>query len=169
MGAVRRGKALPDHGQRHRGPAPDLGYMYRNQELPAALARGQLRHLDNYNAVRKANVQFLSRELAKIPGVVPPYCPQECGHVYFMYNVRFDPAAAGVQCEPRKFRIAVEKALYREGVLVGQWQTMPVPAQDLVQEQARVRRHRVSLDDQRSEGDPLRLRSGSVPAGAEAL
>ena len=96
-----------DHGQRHRGPAPDLGYMYRNQELPAALARGQLRHLDNYNAVRKANVQFLSRELAKIPGVVPPYCPQECGHVYFMYNVRFDPAAAGVQCEPRKFRIAV--------------------------------------------------------------
>jgi perosamine synthetase len=110
-----------------------LGYMYRNQELPAALARGQLRHLDQYNAIRIANARFLTRELAKIPGVIPPYCPPECGHVYFMYNVRFDPRLAGVECEPRRFRIAVEKALYKEGLLVGQWQTMPVPAQDLFQ------------------------------------
>jgi dTDP-4-amino-4,6-dideoxygalactose transaminase len=110
-----------------------LGYMYRNQELPAALARGQLRHLDDYNAVRIANAQHLTRELSKIPGVIPPYCPPECGHVYFMYNVRFDPVLASIRCEPRKFRIAVEKALYREGLLVGQWQTMPVPAQDLFQ------------------------------------
>ena len=28
---------------------------------------------------------------------------------------------------------AVEKALYKEGLLVGQWQTMPVPAQDIFQ------------------------------------
>ena len=27
----------------------------------------------------------------------------------------------------------MEKALYKEGVLVGQWQTMPVPGQDLFQ------------------------------------
>lgn len=110
-----------------------LGYMYRNQELPAALARAQLMHLDERNDVRIANANLLTRELGKIPGVIPPYCPPECKHVYFMYNVRFDPAAAGVECEPRRFRIAVEKALYREGMLVGQWQTMPVPAQDLFQ------------------------------------
>ncbi len=110
-----------------------LGYMYRNQELPAALARAQLRHLDERNAVRIANANMLTRELAKIPGVIPPCCPPDRTHVYFMYNVRFDPAAAGVRCEPRTFRVAVEKALYREGVLVGQWQTMPVPAQDIFQ------------------------------------
>ncbi len=110
-----------------------LGYMYRNQELPAALARAQLRHLDRRNAVRIGNANRLTRELGKIPGVIPPYCPPECTHVYFMYNVRFDPEAAGVRCEPRRFRVAVEKALYREGLLVGQWQTMPVPAQDLFQ------------------------------------
>jgi hypothetical protein len=34
---------------------------------------------------------------------------------------------------PRRFRIAIEKALYQEGMLVGQWQTMPVPAQDIFQ------------------------------------
>jgi perosamine synthetase len=110
-----------------------LGYMYRNQELPAALARAQLRHLDQYNATRIENARFLTKELGGIAGVIPPYCPSDCTHVYFMYNVRFDPDAAGVKCEPRKFRIAVEKALYREGALVGQWQTMPVPAQDLFQ------------------------------------
>ncbi len=110
-----------------------LGYMYRNQELPAAFARAQLLHLDEYNAIRIANANYLTQELAKIPGVIPPYCPPECQHVYFMYNVRFDPTAAGVDASPRRFRIAVEKALYREGVLVGQWQTMPVPAQDIFQ------------------------------------
>ncbi len=110
-----------------------LGYMYRNQELPAALARAQLMHLDEYNDVRIGNANFLTRELGKIPGVIPPYCPPECRHVYFMYNVRFDPQCAGVDCAPRRFRIAVEKALYKEGMLVGQWQTMPVPAQDIFQ------------------------------------
>ncbi len=110
-----------------------LGYMYRNQELPAALTRGQLVHLDERNAVRIANAQFLTEELGKIPGVIPPYCPPECKHVYFMYNVRFDPHAAGMDVDPRTFRVAIEKALYKEGVLVGQWQTMPVPAQDLFQ------------------------------------
>jgi dTDP-4-amino-4,6-dideoxygalactose transaminase len=112
-----------------------LGYMYRNQELPAALTRAQLMHLDERNEMRIANASYLTQELSKIPGVVPPYCPPECKHVYFMYNVRFDPKTAGVDCEPRRFRIAVEKALYKEGMLVGQWQTMPVPAQDIFQSQ----------------------------------
>lgn len=110
-----------------------LGYMYRNQELPAALARGQLRHLDALNNTRIRNSEFLNRELGKIPGVIPPYCPPDCKHVYWFYAVRFDPRAAGIDAEPRRFRITVEKALFKEGVLVGQWQRMPVLAQDLFQ------------------------------------
>jgi dTDP-4-amino-4,6-dideoxygalactose transaminase len=127
------GDEIDEVSQRRVYNASILGYMYRNQELPAALARAQLIHLNERNDVRIANANYLSAELGKIPGVIPPYCPPECTHVYFMYNVRFDPQAAGVECEPRRFRIAVEKALYKEGVLVGQWQTMPVPAQDIFQ------------------------------------
>ncbi len=127
------GDEIDEVSQRRIYNASILGYMYRNQELPAALARAQLIHLDEHNEVRIANAGYLTRELGKIPGVIPPYCPPECRHVYFMYNVRFDPHAAGVDCEPRRFRIAVEKALYKEGMLVGQWQTMPVPAQDIFQ------------------------------------
>ena len=110
-----------------------LGYMYRNQELPAALARGQLRHLNERNDTRISNAEYLSRELGEIPGVIPAWCPPYGKHVYWFYAVRFDPKAAGVDADPRQFRIAVEKALYNEGVLVGQWQTMPVLAQDVFQ------------------------------------
>ncbi len=110
-----------------------LGYMYRNQELPAALARGQLLHLNEHNDTRIRNSEYLSRELGRIPGVIPPVCPPDCKHVYWFYAVRFDPKAAGVDVDPRRFRIAVEKAVFKEGVLVGQWQTMPVLAQDIFQ------------------------------------
>ncbi|MFV1965285.1 MAG: DegT/DnrJ/EryC1/StrS family aminotransferase [Pirellulaceae bacterium] len=110
-----------------------LGYMYRNQELPAALARGQLMHLDELNDTRIRNSEYLSRELARIPGVIPAHCPPDRKHVYWFYAARFDPQAAGIDADPRRFRIAVEKALFKEGVLVGQWQNMPVLAQDLFQ------------------------------------
>ncbi|MFC1608401.1 DegT/DnrJ/EryC1/StrS family aminotransferase, partial [Candidatus Latescibacterota bacterium] len=110
-----------------------LGYMYRNQELPAALARGQLMHLDDNNDIRIRNSERLSEALAKIPGVLPPVCPSDCRHVYWFYAVRFDPAAAGIDCEPKRFRIAIEKALHMEGVLVGQWQHIPVVEQDIFQ------------------------------------
>lgn len=128
------GDEIDEVSHRRQYNASILGYMYRNQELPAALTRAQLMHLNENNEVRIANANYLTQELGKIPGVIPPYCPPEYTHVYFMYNVRFDPEAAGVDCESRNFRIAVEKALYKEGMLVGQWQTMPVPAQDIFQQ-----------------------------------
>jgi len=127
------GDEVDEVSKRRKYNASILGYMYRNQELPAAHARAQLMHLDENNDVRIANAEYLTKELSKIPGVIPPYCPPGSKHVYFMYNVRFEPAAAGIDADPATFRIAVEKALYKEGMLVGQWQTMPVPAQDLFQ------------------------------------
>lgn len=127
------GDEVDEVSHRRKYNASILGYMYRNQELPAALTRGQLKHLDENNGIRISNANYLTKELSKIKGVIPPYCPPDCKHVYFFYNVRFDPKSASVDCEPKKFRIAVEKALYKEGMMVGQWQTMPVPAQDLFQ------------------------------------
>lgn len=127
------GDEIDEVSRRRQYNASILGYMYRNQEFPAALARGQLKHLDEYNKTRIENSNYLSKELSKIPGIITPYCPPDCRHVYWFYIIRFDPQAAGVDCDPRTFRIAVEKALFSEGMLVGQWQTMPVPAQDLFQ------------------------------------
>jgi len=127
------GDECDEKSLRQKYNASILGYMYRNQEFPAALARGQLRHLDDNNGIRIRNAEYLSRELSTIPGVIPPCCPPDCKHVYWFYAVRFDPKAAGIDCEPKRFRIAVEKTLFMEGVLVGQWQRMPVPDQDIFQ------------------------------------
>jgi dTDP-4-amino-4,6-dideoxygalactose transaminase len=110
-----------------------LGYQYRNLEMPAALARAQLRRLDEYNDWRIANCSCLSDRLRDIKGVRAPFVPEGRKHVYWMYTVEFFPEEAGLDVEPERFRIAMEKALFKEGVQVGQWQTMPVPAQDLFQ------------------------------------
>ena len=118
-----------------------LGYMYRNQELPAALARGQLMHLDEHNDRRIQNAERLNGALSKIPGIIPPVCPPDCKHVYWFYAVRFDPQAAGIDTDAKTFRRALEKALYAEGVLIGQWQTMPVLAQDVFQSKMGIGRH----------------------------
>jgi dTDP-4-amino-4,6-dideoxygalactose transaminase len=110
-----------------------LGYMFRTQELPAAFTRAQLTRLDANNAIRQQNCAFLSEVLKEYAWVTTPYVPPDRTHVYWMYIVRFDPKQAGVNLSPREFRIALEKALHMEGVAVGQWQIMPVPAQDLFQ------------------------------------
>ena len=127
------GDEVDDETQLRVYNASILGYMYRTQELPAAFTRAQLKKLNRLNRLRQRTCGYLTRELSRIKGVIPPYVPKNQTHVYFMYNIRFDPKKAGVDASPRDFRIAVEKALYREGLMVGQWQTMPVPAQDLFQ------------------------------------
>ena len=111
--------------------AYEMGWMYRTNEITAALARSQLRRLDEFNAVRIRNCEYLSRRLAKTEGVEPPYVPGDRKHVYWFYPIKFKPADLDVEVHPRKFRMAMEKALSAEGIPIGQWQRMPVPAQTL--------------------------------------
>jgi len=140
-----------------------LGYMYRTQELPAALARAQLAKLDRLNAARRKNANYLINELGKIKGVIPPYVPPECEHVFFMFNIRLDPKAAGVKATPADFRKAVEKALYAEGLHIGQWQTMPVPAQDLFQTQWGYGRTGCPWDCDKYKGNMKKRRASDRP------
>ncbi len=127
------GDEIDDETKLRKYNASILGYQYRNLELPAALALAQLKRLDLYNDLRIKNCEHLTRHLGKIPGVRTPHVPDGCRHVYWMYVVEFYPEEAGVEMSPADFRVACEKALFKEGVQVGQWQTMPVPAQDLFQ------------------------------------
>ncbi len=127
------GDEVDDETRLRRYNASILGYQYRNLELPAALARAQLERLDEYNQIRIQNCNFLTSNLKDLPGVHPPYVPKGVKHVYWMYVVEFFPEEVGVDVTPEEFRIGIEKALFMEGVQVGQWQTMPVPLQDLFQ------------------------------------
>lgn len=111
-----------------------MGWNYRTQEMAAALTRSRLRVLDEENALRVQNAEFLSQQLAAIPGLVPPISPADRTHVYHLYRVRFLPDVLGVDNKGQEFTQALIQALNAEGVAVGQWQGQPLPAQALFQE-----------------------------------
>jgi len=111
-----------------------MGWNYRLPEMSAALARTQLRRLDDYNKIAQENADFLTRELRKIPGVIPPFVPEDRTHTYYVYRVRLNPERLGINMPLDKFRYAVQWALDAEGVTTSEWQNAPVPAQTLFQE-----------------------------------
>ena len=121
---------LPDTTREYN--AFSLGWMYRALEWPNAFCRVQLRHLDERNAIRQAFAGYLTEQLADIPGVEPPYTPPERQPVYFSYVVTFCPDQVGLDDVPiAEYKHAIIAALRAEGVGMGQWQSRPVPGQDV--------------------------------------
>jgi len=108
-------------------PLATLGYNYRCSVVAAALAREQLKRLDELNAVRRRNCERLSAQLCNIPGVIPPAVPEDRTHAYHMYRVRFDPRALGLDVNPAEFRAKVVAALAAEGVLCRSWMNWTLP------------------------------------------
>ena len=45
--------------------------------------------------------------------------------------VEFRPDQLSLEVTPREWKVAVQKAMAAEGVTLGQWQSMPVPEQDV--------------------------------------
>jgi len=110
-----------------------LGWMYRGDVFGQAFARSQLRRLDEYNAHRRANCEYLNEQLKALPGVEPPDTPPDREPVYYNYVVGFRPDELGLDVSPRTFREKVQAALRAEGVETGQWQRLPVPYQEIFQ------------------------------------
>ncbi|MFI5340394.1 MAG: DegT/DnrJ/EryC1/StrS family aminotransferase [Candidatus Methylomirabilales bacterium] len=111
-----------------------MGWMYRTNEMSAALCRSQLRRLDAWLANTRQNAAYLTEHLGRIRGVIPPFVPSDCTSSYYQYRIRLDPRAAGVDLPPKEFRSKVLAALKAEGLEVSLWQTVPVPGQTLFQE-----------------------------------
>jgi dTDP-4-amino-4,6-dideoxygalactose transaminase len=103
-----------------------IGWNYRTQELPAAFARSQLKRLPHYNAIGQCNGAYLSEELGKIPGVIPPYIPPDRTSIYHKYRIRFDPKALGVKGPVTEFRNRLMDALQAEGVECTVWHVTPM-------------------------------------------
>ena len=91
-----------------------LIYTYRIHPLSAVIAGVQLRYLDQWNAERRANADYLSDKLGEIPGIEPPFARPECEHVYHIYSPSFVPEE--VQGISRQTYV---KALGAEGLPIG--------------------------------------------------
>ncbi|GAB4410479.1 MAG: DegT/DnrJ/EryC1/StrS family aminotransferase [Anaerolineae bacterium] len=105
-----------------------IGWNYRTQELPAAFARSQLKRLPQYNAIAQRNGQYLSAELGKIRGLLPPYVPDDRTTIYHKYRLRFDPQALGLKISATDFRNKLIDALEAEGVEATLWHVTPLPS-----------------------------------------
>jgi perosamine synthetase len=105
-----------------------LGWNYRCQELPAAVARSQLRRLDGYTQNAQRNAAILSEGLSALPGLTPPYVPSDRTSVYYKYRVMIDRDALGVDRPASELRDRLIRALRAEGVQALLWQIEPLPA-----------------------------------------
>jgi perosamine synthetase len=113
-----------------------MGWMYRTNELTAAIARAQLKKLDGFNAAAQRNAAALSARLGKLPGVQPPIVEEGDTSCFHKYRVRLDARARGIDAPPARVRDAVRAALVAEGVEAVLWQTKPVPGQGLFRNRA---------------------------------
>lgn len=109
----------------------EFGWNYRPQEFTSAFTRVRIKRLDAENAVRQANAAYLTKRLKQIRGVLPPYVPPDRTHVYHMYRIRLNPEGLGLSVDARTFRRKAQRALNAEGVPVGGYMSMPIPAQNL--------------------------------------
>ncbi|MEX2718997.1 MAG: DegT/DnrJ/EryC1/StrS family aminotransferase [Candidatus Sigynarchaeum springense] len=103
-------------------PAYSFGWNYRMNELSAALTRSRLKHLDELNAARRKNCEYLSGELNKLEGIITPTVPAGFTHVYHMYRIGLDPALGERYKVPMpELKTGIMFALNSEGVPTTTW------------------------------------------------
>lgn len=110
-----------------------MGWNYRICIFSAAMARSQLKRLDKYMRARREKATYISKALSEIPGIIPPYVPDDRTHSYYIYYFKVDPEAAGLDISPGRFRQALQDTLRAEGVPVRISQRTPIPGQALFQ------------------------------------
>jgi dTDP-4-amino-4,6-dideoxygalactose transaminase len=110
-----------------------MGWNYRSNELCAALGRVQLGRLDETNKARIEMAEFLTKELRKLPGLVPPTVPDYAKSVYHYYKIRVDLTRLDVRLTPREFRDRIVVALQAEGVKAAIWCARPIYMQPIFQ------------------------------------
>ena len=120
-------------GEARQYNAYGMGWMYRTFDVPAAIARSQLKRLDVVNAAAQRNGEYLTEQLSKIDGIIPPYLPEDRTTVYHKYRVRLDTEKLDCDLDSVTLRDRIMDALKAEGVDVVLWQTVPIPGQTVFQ------------------------------------
>jgi dTDP-4-amino-4,6-dideoxygalactose transaminase len=108
-----------------------LGWNYRLNPVQAAYARSQLERLPANTTMFTSNGNYLSEKLRALPGLIPPYLPDESTHVYHMFRIRFEPARLGYDIHKGRFSQAVSTAMQAEGLPLRYYQFLPVPGQSV--------------------------------------
>jgi dTDP-4-amino-4,6-dideoxygalactose transaminase len=87
-GMWQRLRALRNYGGLKKYYSEELGWNSRLDEIQAAVLRVKMRHLDSWNAARRANAARYDALLKNVPGVVVPRVVGWGEHVFHQYTVR---------------------------------------------------------------------------------
>lgn len=112
-----------------------LGWMYRNNDIIAALGRSQLMKLDENLNIQKRNTLAFHEAVKHLglKNLILPFEPEGHTHSWYEYVARLDMDKIGWTGDPEAFRTAVFLALRAEGVPVCIWQRYILPEMSLFQ------------------------------------
>ncbi|GAI28537.1 unnamed protein product, partial [marine sediment metagenome] len=77
---VRMFGEIVSSGEEREYNAYTMGWNYRICPFSAAMARSELKRLDKYMQARREKVAYISKALSEIPGIIPPYVPDDRTH-----------------------------------------------------------------------------------------
>ncbi len=84
----RRLRSLRSHGCMKKYFSEQRGWNSRLDEIQAAILRVKLRHLDEWNSLRRAHAAQYDALLKSVPGVIPPFVAPWGQHVFHQYTIR---------------------------------------------------------------------------------
>jgi dTDP-4-amino-4,6-dideoxygalactose transaminase len=88
-GIAEKIKLLRNHGRITKKYEHEIeGYSSRLDNLQAAILRVKLRHLNNWNEIRRKNAKKYNELLNDIDGIFTPYEADYAKHVYHLYVIR---------------------------------------------------------------------------------
>jgi len=119
-----RARILRAHGERERYSHVVLGYNFRMTDIAAAIGLVQLEKLDDFNAKRLENAEYLTEHIKEIPGIEHPYVLEGVRHVFHQYTIR---VGGGKRYEFMKF-------LNENGIGTGIHYPIPIYKQKLYQD-----------------------------------
>ncbi len=108
-----------------------MGCMYRTTEFVGAFAGSQLKRLDQMNECRLQNVRLLVDALAQYDFITFPEYMDDRTCVYWAFPIMLSAQAAGYDIPEVEFRDKVSTALTAEGLRIGSWQRLTLPAQSI--------------------------------------
>lgn len=79
---------LRDYGRKSKYEHISIGYNSRLDTLQAGILRVKLRHLDEWNTLRRKAAAIYAEKLKDVKAVTTPYVSAEGEHVYHIYAIR---------------------------------------------------------------------------------
>ncbi|MBA7501779.1 GDP-perosamine synthase [subsurface metagenome] len=132
---AKKARSIRNHGRPEVSPYPNvpahnvytgIGYNYRMTAIQATIGLVQLRKLDGFNAQRRKNADYLTKNIDEIKSIEPPYVRDDVKHVYWAYGARVIGEELGIS------RDTFAKALLAEGIRAEGYCPIPVHLQEVI-------------------------------------